>query len=57
MVFLNYKEVPWFWHGFDQFWFAAIMSCWCRVCWPWRWAGSPSEGPGTGRLSLDHTQR
>ena len=25
MVFLNYKELPWFWHGFDQFWFAAIM--------------------------------
>ena len=24
MVFLNYKELPWFWHGFDQFWFAAI---------------------------------
>lgn len=25
MVFLNYEELPWFWHGFDQFWFAAIM--------------------------------
>ncbi len=25
MVFLNMKELPWFWHGFDQFWFAAIM--------------------------------
>ncbi|MFC5069329.1 urea ABC transporter permease subunit UrtC [Flaviflagellibacter deserti] len=25
MVFLNYKELPWFWHGFDMFWFAAIM--------------------------------
>jgi urea transport system permease protein len=25
MVFLNYKELPWFWNGFDQFWFAAIM--------------------------------
>jgi urea ABC transporter ATP-binding protein UrtD len=25
MVFLNYKQLPWFWHGFDQFWFAAIM--------------------------------
>src|SRR5690348_3733295 len=22
MVFLNYKELPWFWHGFDMFWFA-----------------------------------
>ena len=25
MVFLNYKQLPWFWFGFDQFWFAAIM--------------------------------
>ena len=25
MVFLNYSELPWFWLGFDQFWFAAIM--------------------------------
>ena len=25
MVFLNYKELPWFWHGFDMFWFAMIM--------------------------------
>ena len=25
MVFLNYKELPWFWHGFDMFWFAMLM--------------------------------
>lgn len=25
MVFLNWQEIPWFWQGFDQFWFAAIM--------------------------------
>jgi urea transport system permease protein len=25
MVFLNWKQLPWFWHGFDQFWFAALM--------------------------------
>lgn len=25
MVFLNWKEMPWFWHGFDWFPFAAIM--------------------------------
>lgn len=25
MVFLNWKELPWFWHGFDQFWVAAVM--------------------------------
>jgi len=25
MVFLNWHELPWFWHGFDHFWFAALM--------------------------------
>ncbi len=25
MVFLNYKELPWFWHGFNHFWFAGPM--------------------------------
>jgi urea transport system permease protein len=25
MVFLNYQELPWFWHGFDMFWFASVM--------------------------------
>jgi urea transport system permease protein len=25
MVFLNYKELPWFWHGFDWFPFAMVM--------------------------------
>ncbi len=25
MVFLDWKELPWFWYGFDQFWFAALM--------------------------------
>ena len=25
MVFLNWKELPWFWWGFDQFWFACLM--------------------------------
>jgi urea transport system permease protein len=25
MVFLNWKSLPWFWYGFDRFWFALIM--------------------------------
>jgi len=25
MVFLNYPELPWYWNGFDMFWFAALM--------------------------------
>ncbi|TYO90535.1 urea ABC transporter permease subunit UrtC [Oceanicella actignis] len=26
MVFLNWQELPWFWLGFDSFWFAALMA-------------------------------
>lgn len=25
MVFLNWKELPWYWHGFEHFWFAALL--------------------------------
>ncbi|MEM7000925.1 MAG: urea ABC transporter permease subunit UrtC [Pseudomonadota bacterium] len=25
MVFLNWTELPWYWVGFDQFWFAILM--------------------------------
>ena len=25
MVFLAYKALPWYWHGFSSFWFAALM--------------------------------
>jgi urea transport system permease protein len=25
MVFLDWQQLPWFWHGFDMFWFAALM--------------------------------
>ena len=25
MVFLNWQELPWYWYGFDRFWFAALM--------------------------------
>ena len=25
MVFLNWQQLPWYWQGFDQFWFAALM--------------------------------
>ena len=25
MVFLDWKELPWYWFGFDQFWFALLM--------------------------------
>jgi urea transport system permease protein len=26
MVFLNWKELPWFWYGFDMVWFAVAMA-------------------------------
>ncbi|AGM41027.1 amino acid ABC transporter [Spiribacter salinus M19-40] len=26
MVFLGWEQLPWFWYGFDQFWFAALMA-------------------------------
>jgi urea transport system permease protein len=26
MVFLDWKELPWFWYGFDNFWFAVAMA-------------------------------
>lgn len=26
MVFLNWGELPWYWWGFDAFWFAALMA-------------------------------
>ena len=25
MVFLNWSELPWYWYGFDHFWFAMLM--------------------------------
>jgi urea transport system permease protein len=25
MVFLNWTELPWYWYGFDMFWFALLM--------------------------------
>jgi len=25
MVFLDWQDLPWFWYGFDMFWFAALM--------------------------------
>ena len=25
MVFLNWSKLPWYWQGFDMFWFAALM--------------------------------
>src|SRR6266542_1035460 len=32
MVFLNWKELPWFWLGFNHFWFAAVMTALVPAC-------------------------
>ena len=42
MVFLNWRELPWFWHGFDMFWFAVLMVSLFPACSPSCSAGSPS---------------
>src|SRR6202035_4900563 len=39
MVFLNYSKLPWYWYGFDMFWFAALMvllvPCLLAFCFGW----------------------
>ena len=54
MVFLNYPSLPWYWYGFDMFWFAALMVL--RGAGPagvlLRLAGVSL--PRHRRLSLDH---
>ncbi len=54
MVFLNWQELPWFWHGFDQFWFAALMVMLAPglLAFAVRLAGVPL--PGHRGLSVDH---
>ncbi len=34
MVFLNYKQLPWFWLGFDWFGTRCSWRWWFRPCWP-----------------------
>jgi hypothetical protein len=49
MVFLNWQELPWYWWGFDMFWFAMLMvllvpgrSPSCSAGWPSA-RGSPAS--------------
>ena len=58
MVFLNYKELPWFWHGFDHFWFAgADDRDRAQRCWRWRSAGSPSAAASPASISRSSPRR
>ena len=54
MVFLNWKELPWFWHGFDRFWFALMMVALVPACWRWSSGWLAFRIPGHRGLSLDH---
>ena len=58
MVFLNYPKLPWYWHGFDMFWFAAADGrCWCRACWPSASAGWRSAPASPASISRSSRRR
>ena len=54
MVFLNYKELPWFWLGFNWFGYAMLMAVVVPaiLAGVFGYLGVPQ--PGDGRLSLHH---
>ena len=54
MVFLNWKELPWFWYGFDHFWFAALMVVLVPGAARLRVRLVRLPQPRHRRLSLDH---
>ncbi len=54
MVFLNWKELPWYWHGFDQFWFAAIMVMLVPGLLAFAFGWFAFRSRVTGRLPVDH---
>jgi urea transport system permease protein len=57
MVFLNWTELPWFWYGFDHFWFAMIMVSRCRAYSPSSSAGSPSARASPASISRSSRRR
>ena len=54
MVFLNWDSLPWFWLGFDRFWFAALMICLVpgALAFVFGWLAFRSRV--TRRLPVDH---
>ena len=54
MVFLNWQELPWYWHGFDMFWFAALMIVLVPGAAGLRLRLVRLPQPRHRRLSLDH---
>ncbi len=58
MVFLNYSKLPWYWYGFDMFWFAAADGrCWCRACWRSASAGWRSAPASPASISRSSPRR
>ena len=58
MVFLNWPELPWYWYGFDMFWFAALMvAAGAGRCWPSSSAGSPSAAGSPASISRSSPRR
>ena len=57
MVFLNWSELPWYWHGFDQFWFTALMILRSPVCWHLCSAGLPSVPGSPGCICRSSPRR
>src|ERR1700737_2848545 len=35
MVFLDWKALPWYWHGTDHFVYAALLGIWAPALLPW----------------------
>ena len=57
MVFLNWEELPWYWHGFDRFWFAALMVLLVPGRSPSSSAGSPSARASPASISRSSPRR
>ena len=58
MVFLNWKELPWFWYGFDWFPFAMLMVfAGAGRCWPSCSAGSPSAAASPASICRSSRRR
>ena len=54
MVFLNWKELPWYWYGFDRFWFAALMVMLVPGLLAFVFGWFAFRSPGDRRLPVDH---
>jgi urea transport system permease protein len=48
MVFLNWKSLPWFWYGFNHFWFALLMMALvpAALAWAFGWFAFRSRVTG-----------